>query len=281
MNQKAFAIFVGALMVLSAFAGFVLMGGNQTAPVTVTAPDSLQTFGIKGQLVDWSFDSLSDILEMCPENTTMAYWINLSAPGNLTDTASAALPQSYGLQYGSQMYATKIEKLAVAYFNNTWTEFHWIKPFPIAYSGLMVPYKDYMMIPQGTDYATVVGKPTIFGSQEGLKSVLDVISGDMPTDKFTLPAGEQADLQVAALGKTGTGIAAGGIKEFYLGVSSTEDGFNLIAKYLQPDASTIQKVKEIASKYGLSYSSKASVDEITGSVGKDNLSEVLMAIMGP
>ena len=279
MNQKAFAIFVGALMVLSAFAGFVFMGGNQTAPVAVTAPDSLQTFGVKGQLVDWSFDGLGDVLEMCPENTTMAYWINLSAPGNLTGAASAALPQSFGLQYGSQMYATKIEKLAVAYFNNTWTEFHWIKPFPIAYSGLMVPYKDYMMIPQGTEYATVVGKPTLFGPQEGLKSVLDVISGDMPTDKFTLAAGEQADLQVAALGKTS--IAAGGIKEFYLGVSSTEDGSNLSAKYLQPDASTIQKVKEIASKYGFSYSSEASVDEITGSVDKDNLSEVLMAIMGP
>jgi hypothetical protein len=279
MNQKAFAIFVGALMVLSVFAGFVLMGGNQTAPVTVTASDSLQTFGIKGQLVEWSFDGLNDVLEMCPENTTMAYWINMSVPGNLTDAARAALPPSNGLQYGSQMYPTKIEKLAVGYFNNTWTEFHWIKPFPVAYSGLMVPYNDYMMIPLGTDYATVVGKPVIFGPQEALRSVLDVISGDMPTGDFTLPAGEKADLQLAALGRAG--IAAGGFKEFYLGVSSSESGFYLTAKYLQPDASASQRAKETAAKYGLTYSSQASQDEITGSVGKDNLSEVLMAILGP
>ncbi len=66
MNQKAFAIFVGAIMIVSAFAGFVLMGSNQNETIVVSNPDSLQTFGVQGRLVDWNFDGLKDVLEMSP-----------------------------------------------------------------------------------------------------------------------------------------------------------------------------------------------------------------------
>ena len=130
MNQKAFAIFVGALMVLSAFAGFVLMGSNQNDAVVASNADSLQTFGVQGHLVDWNFDGLKDVLEMSPQSTVMAYWINLTASQNLTDAARAALPQSLGLNYGSQIYSTKIERLADIYFNNTWTGVPLDQAFP-------------------------------------------------------------------------------------------------------------------------------------------------------
>ena len=64
MNQKAFAILVGAVMVLSAFAGFVLRGSNQNEIVVAGSDaNSLQTFGVQGRLVDWSLDSLDDVLE--------------------------------------------------------------------------------------------------------------------------------------------------------------------------------------------------------------------------
>ena len=112
-------------MVLSAFASFVMMGGNQNENVVVpSGSDSLQTFGVQGRLVEWDFEGLKDVLQMSPESTVMAYWINLSASQNLTDAATAALPQSLGLSYGSQIYSTKIEKLAHVNFNGTWTEFH-------------------------------------------------------------------------------------------------------------------------------------------------------------
>jgi hypothetical protein len=284
MNQKAFSIFVGVVMVLSMFAGYVLIGGQNTNAPVVASSTSLQTFGVQGRLVDWSFDSLSDVLEMAPNSTVMAYWINLSASQNLTDAARAALPQSFALNYGSQLYPVEIEKTAAVYFNNTWTDFNWIRPYRVGYSGLVLPYEDFMMIPSSRGYASVMGMPTLFGPEDALKSVLDVVVGAMPSDKFTLPIGEEADLQMTALGG-GDLNHAGDYKEFYLGVSRSragaDGGFNITAKYLLPGSGTEQKTKEIAGKYGLAYSTKGSEMDVSGSVTSADLKGALTAFLGP
>ena len=274
-------------MVLSAFAGFVLRGSNQNEiAIPGTNTNSLQTFGVQGRLVDWSMDSLDDVLKMSPENTTMAYWINLSAPQDLTNATIAVLPQSFGLSYGNQLYPNRIERLAAAYFNNTWIEFHWIKPFPVGYSGLVIPYMNYMMIPAGTDYVTVMGRPTLFGTQSAVRQTIDVITGSLAADSFTLPEGEKADLQVAILGNGIKNLpTASGYKEFYLGVSASpivaNDGFNISAKYLQPDASTSQKAKDLSIKNNLTYSALPNNIEVFGHVNDEDLQEVLMALLGP
>jgi hypothetical protein len=285
-TAKAFAIFVGAIMVLSVFAGFVMMGGNQNENVVVPAGnDSLQTFGVQGRLVEWDFEGLQDALQMSPESTVMAYWINLSASQNLTDAATAALPQSLGLSYGNQIYSTKIEKLAHANFNGTWTEFHEIKPYSVGYNGLVIPYQDYMMVPAGTDYAIVFGKPSLFGTQDSLRSVIDVIAGGLSAQSFTLIGDDQADLQVAALGSGGKSMPlSGGYKEFYLGVNaakSQDQGFDLFARYLQPQTDVVNKVGEVAVKNNLSSASTGSEMEISGLVARENLQNVLMALLGP
>ncbi|MDD1759902.1 MAG: hypothetical protein LUQ44_04790 [Methanothrix sp.] len=286
MNQKAFAIFVGAIMIVSAFAGFVLMGGNQSGTIAVAGSPSVETFGVQGRVVDWSFDSLAETLEMSPESTVMAYWINLSASQNLTDAARAILPQSFALSYGDQLYPTKIEKLAVAYFNKTWVEFHGIRPFPVSHSGLVIPYENYMMIPTSSEYVAVMGKPTLFGLQDSLKSVIDVISGGFPTDKFTLAKGEQADMQLVALGRGASGsLLPGGYKEFYLGLSSAKNignnSFNVTARYLQPDSSADQKARTIASEYGLAYSNTGSLADVSGQVQANDLQGLLAAFLSP
>ncbi|MFA6373216.1 MAG: hypothetical protein WCW68_11360 [Methanothrix sp.] len=285
-TAKAFAIFVGVIMVLSAFASFVMMGGNQNENVVVpSGNDSLQTFGVQGRLVEWDFEGLQDALQMSPESTVMAYWINLSASQNLTDAVAAALPDSLGLSYGNQIYSTKIETLAHVDFNGTWVEFHGIKPYSVGYNGLVVPYQDYMMIPAGTDYAIAYGKPSLFGTQDSVRSVIDVITGGQSAQSFTLIGDEQADLQVAALGSGGSGMPlSGGYKEFYLAVNaakSQDQGFNLDARYLQPQASLSSKVGEIAAKNNLSYSTIGSEVEISGLVARENLQNVLMALLGP
>jgi hypothetical protein len=285
MNQKAFAIFIGAIMVFSAFAGMVMLGGDQNQRPMPVASDSLDTFGVQGRLVEWNFDSLEDTLEMAPESTVTAYWMNMSASQNLIDAARASLPPSLGLSYGDNLYQAKIEKLAAAYFNDTWTEFHWVMPFRVAYEGLVIPYEGYMMIPSSTEYSAVMGKPILFGPQKGLEGVLDVISGGLPTDKFTLPVGETADLQFASLGKGAAGAdaagAVGGYQEFYLGVSNAGDGYSVVARYLQPDASTQEKAKEIADQYGLSVSTQGTLTEVLGTVPADKLQGALTAILSP
>lgn len=287
MNQKAFAIFVGAIMIISAFAGFVLRGSNQNETIVVSNPDSLQTFGVQGRLVDWNFEGLKDVMEMSPESTVMAYWINLTRSQNLTDSAQAALPQSFGLTYGSQIYPNKIERLSEIYFNNTWMEFHWVRPFAVGSIGLVVPYQDYMMIPiaSGSEYMKVMGQPALFGSQEATRQVIDVISGSQPAGNFTLVDDAKADLQVAALGSGGSSMPlSGGYKEFYLGVNVAKDqanGFDLYAKYQQPSGSVSQRVSDIAGKNNLSYSMIGSDAELSGSVTKENLQNVLLGLLAP
>ena len=285
MNQKAFAIFVGAIMVISAFAGFVLRGSDQNSTIVVSNPDSSQIFGVQGNLVDRNFEGLQDVLEISPESSVMAYWINLTSSQNLTDAAKAALPESLGLTYGSQIYSTKIERLAYVYFNKTSLEFHWIQPFKIGYSSLVIPYEGYMIIPVGSEYTMVAGKPVLFGTQDAAKQVIDVISGGLSAGNFTLVDDHQADLQVVALGSGGVSMPlSGGYKEFYLGVSVSKDrasGFDLYAEYLQPSGSVNQKVLDIAGKNNLSYAAKGTNSELSGFVAPEKLTNVLVGLLKP
>ena len=285
MNQKAFAIFVGAIMVISAFAGFVLRGSDQNSTIVVSNSDSLQTFGVQGNLVDRNFEGLQDVLAISPESTMMAYWINLTPSRNLTDAAKAAFPESLGLTYGSQIYSTKIEKLAYVSFNKTSLEFHWIQPFKVGYNGLVIPYEGYMMIPAGSEYTMVMGKPVLFGTQDAAKQVIDVIAGGLSAGNFTLIDDHQADLQVEALGSGGASMPlSGGYKEFYLGVSVSKDqanGYDLYAKYLQPSGSVNQRVLDLAGKNGLSYATKGTDSELSGFVAPEKLTNVLVGLLKP
>ena len=286
MNSKAFAIFVGAIMVFSAFAGFVLLGIDQSEiPVAAADSYSLENFKATGNLVDWDFEGLNNVLEMAPESTMMAYWVNLSAPANLTAAARAALPQSMGFSYGSQMYATRIEKLACIYFNNSWTEFHWIKPYQVGYSSLVIPYENYMMIPTGNDYVTILGKPVLFGMQEPVEKVIDVITGGLSSGHFTLVGEEGADLQLAALGRGGAEMPlSGAYDQFYLEMSAingSEERYSLDARLIAPQASAIQKLKAMASASNLSYSDDSAGARVSGDLGRDGLQAALIALLGP
>lgn len=285
MNQKAFAIFVGALMVLSGIAYFLPLGTNQNQVVVSKNTDSQETFGIKGNLVEWSFEGLKDVLEMAPQSTDMAYWININASQNLTDAARFALPQSIGLIYGNQLYTTNIERLGQVRFNDTWSEFHWIQPYPLGYDGLVIPYEGYMLIPMGTEFTMVMGRPTLFGPQEGIEPCIDVISGGQPAEDFTLVDQSSGDLQVAALGRGGASMPlAGGYKEFNLNVArsgNSTDGFDLLARYVQPTEDANRKIKDIAAKSNLDYSTKGSEGELSGLVPEENIRDVLMGLLAP
>jgi len=287
MKQKAFAsIFVGLLMFFSAFAGMMLLWGNHGSQPVKVVSTSPETFGVQGRLVEWNFNSLSDMLEMAPESTVAAYWLNNTASQNLTDVARAVLPQSFGLSYGDKLYPNNIERLGTIYFNNTWSEFHWIKPFPLNYQGFVIPYEDYMIIPSSSDYSSVMGKPVLFGPEDGLKGVLDVISGGLPTNKFSLSLGEQADLQVDILGdsaKDSVVSLPSGFKELYLAVSPNNEaeGYRLAAKYLNPDSSIGQRAKSIADKYNLSLSSSGGMVNVSGTIKAGNLKDVLTTFLKP
>jgi hypothetical protein len=283
MNQKtgivAFAVFIALMMILSAFAGFMMRGGDEESGVAA-GQVSVQTFGVPGTLVDLDFNKIKDLLDMSPENTVTAYWIDLDKSENLTDAAREALPQAIGLTYGDRIYQNKIERLGASYFNNSSVEFHWIKPYNVAYNNLVVPYDGFMMIPQSSEYYIALSRPVFFGPQEPLKSVLDVVSGGLPTNNFTLHDDETADLQVESLSGSKTS-PPGKYQEFYLGVTKADNGYTLSARYLMPDASTAQNAKGISDRFGLTTSSKGGVTEISGTVEPAKLKDVLTAFLKP
>lgn len=281
MNSKAlFAIFIGAVMIFSAFAGFMMMGGDQGTQIQPTEQVSVNLFGIQGNLVDMSFNGLEDLLAMSPQSTDQAYWIDLERSANLTDAAREVLPPALGLEYSDRIYQNKIERLGAAYFNGSLAEFHWIRPYSVAYNSLVVPYNGYMMIPQTSDYYVVLGRPTVFGTQRSVENVLDVLSGVMPTDKFTLAVGAQGDLQMVSLSGNKTS-PPGKYREFYLGAAKTEtgSGYALDVKYLNPDSATVQQAKKISDQYGLITSSKGGVTEVSGPVDLAMLKGVLTAFL--
>ncbi|MCX8207656.1 MAG: hypothetical protein N3G75_07465 [Methanothrix sp.] len=291
MNQKefakAFAIFVGAVMVLSAFAGFVLRSGDVE---TRSGPESIETaslsaFGVRGNLVDMSFSSMQDLLEMCPENTTFAYWIDLEASQNITDAAAAVIPQIYppaaGLMYRDKMYPTEIKRGASVFFNNTWAEFHWIMPFSYNYQGLVIPYSDFMIVPATGDLGRVFGRPTLFGPESALKQIIDVILGGFPTDRLTLAYDEIADLQIAGVGGVENAPLGGGYDEFYVGISQKENGISVGCRFMSPYGNTLTRIQTLASKYKMSISRDGSILRLDGNVPVEELRGVIADLLTP
>ena len=292
MKQKALAIFIGLIMVLSAFAGFVMRGGNGPAEETQeTGTGSLTDFGVAGRLVEWPFTSVGDLLEMCPDNLIIAYWIDLERSQNLTEAVRATISPNLpnvGLSYGESLetiYSSKVERVGVAFFDDGWTEFHWMVPARVGYEGLVIPYENFMIIPWSTDYSTVMGRPTLFGPQKSLEKIIDVVTGGASTDRFSLPYGEMADFQLASLGRSSAKDTYlpldGGFQELYIGVSAEDDLYTLIVKCISPLSSTNQKLKQVAMAHDLKLSTSDGYIEITGTVPSDELDEVLGAFLAP
>jgi hypothetical protein len=245
MNQKSWAtigvVFLAGIMIFSTFAGFVMRGGNpvETAASEVWNPSD---FGVSGRLINWDFDSLGDALGMYPEDLVFAYWINMTASENLTGAAAQILPPAVGLTYRYQLslYPSPIDRVSWGLYNEEMAEFHWTKPAPVGAHGLSVLYDGYQIIPFGTtDLYSVLGMPVLFGSESSIKTVLDVITGMAPTtEKFVLPYDEIDALQISILGKDAATNPSfippidGEYAESYLGISPTDEGYLLKAKYL-------------------------------------------------
>jgi len=142
-----------------------------------------------------------------------------------------------------------------------------------------------MMIPTGNDYVTVLGKPVLFGMQEPVERVVDVLTGGLSSGHFTLVDEERADLQLAALGKGGKDMPlSGAYDQFYLEISAingSEERYILDAQLKQPQSGAISKLKDIASANNLSYSGDSAGAGVSGALGRESLQGTLMALMGP
>ncbi|MEA2045902.1 MAG: hypothetical protein U9N48_05195 [Euryarchaeota archaeon] len=293
MNQKTLAAisvaFIAGLMIFSSFAGFVMRGGDPDEVKSTGSAWSPEVFGVDGRLIDWDFQGIGDALGMYPEDLVFAYWIDLNTSQELIDAAGSALPPSFGMLYGSILYQSKIERLSWALFDNGRVELHWVKPYPLGAYGLAIDHGGYQMIPLHEDLVKVMGMPVLFGPQESVEKVLDVISNDLPTSyNFILPYDECADLQVSALGGGAADKAieailpmGGGYREYYLGASPSDEGYVLTAKFRSPNGDTEIKVRDLAEKYGLEFSPGDDLIVVRGQVDGTKLTELLSTLTAP
>jgi hypothetical protein len=294
MNQKSWAtigvVFLAGIMILSTFAGFVMRGGGpaETAATEAWNPSS---FGVSGRLINWDFESLGDALGMYPENLAFAYWINMTASDNLTEAAASVLPPAVGLtfRYQVNLYPSPIDRVSWGLYGDEIAEFHWTKPAQVGAHGLAILYKGYQIIPIGTtDLYSVMGMPVLFGSEPSIKTVLDVITGEVPTtERFVLPYDEIDALQISSLGKdaaTNPNLSpplGGEYTESYLGISPIDDGYMLTAKYLSLHGESERQVSNVAESHGLSIRSDGEIVTVSGAVEPENLAETLGAFIAP
>jgi hypothetical protein len=294
MNQKSWAtigvVFLAGIMILSTFAGFVMRGGGpaETAASEAWNPSD---FGVSGRLINWDFESLGDALGMYPENLVFAFWINLTASENLTEAAALALPPTVGLTLRDQvnLYPSPIDRVSWGLYGDEIAEFHWTKPAQVGAHGLAILYKGYQIIPIGTtDLYSVMGMPVLFGSEPSIKTVLDVITGEVPTtERFVLPYDEIDALQISSLGKdaaTNPNLSpplGGEYTESYLGISPIDDGYMLTAKYLSLHGESERQVSNVAESHGLSIRSDGEIVTVSGAVEPENLAETLGAFIAP
>lgn len=267
------------------------MRGGNPAETAASEAWNPSDFGVSGRLINWDFDSLGDALGMYPEDLIFAYWINMTASENLTEAAASVLPPAVGLTYRYQvsLYPSPIDRVSWGLYNDEMAEFHWTKPAPVGSHGLAVLYDGYQIIPFGTtDLYSVLGMPVLFGSESSIKTVLDVITGEAPTtEKFVLPYDEIDALQISILGKDAatnpsfTPPLDGEYAESYLGISPTDEGYLLTAKYLSLHDESERRVKDVAESHGLSISSDGDITTVSGTVLPENLTETLGAFITP
>ncbi|MGC9514082.1 hypothetical protein [Methanocrinis sp.] len=294
MNQKSWAtigvVFLAGIMIFSTFAGFVMRGGGP-AETAASGRWDPSDFGVSGRLINWEFKSLGDALGMYPEDLVFAFWINLTASENLTEAAAAALPPAVGLTFRDQvnLYPSPIDRVSWGLYGDEIAEFHWTKPAPVGAHGLAVVYNGYQLIPLGsTDLFSIMGTPVLFGSEPAVKTALDVISGDAPTtDDFVLPYDETDALQISVLGEASAENPnfvpplGGDYSESYLGVSPSEEGFSLTAKYLYLGGGSERRLNELAESRGLQMRSEGDTVIVSGLIEPQNLAETLGAFIAP
>jgi len=294
MNQKSWAtigvVFLAGIMIFSTFAGFVMRGGDPVV-TTTSAAWNPSDFGVGGRLIDWDFEGLGDALGMYPEDLVFAFWINMTASENLTEAAALVLPQTIALTFRDQLnlYPSPIDSFSWGLFGDEFVEFHWTRPAPMGGHGLSVVYNGYQMIPlEMTDLFRVMGTPVLFGSEPAVKRVLDVLSGQASTTEgFVLPYDEADDLQISCLGKDAAENPSlmpplgGEYVESYLGVSPSDDGFILTAKYLSLRGESRDRVRDLAESWGLSVSEEGRIVAVSGVVEPENLAGTLGAFVVP
>lgn len=181
-NQKYLAIFLAVTMLLSVAMVFFQKADsvNETSTPAVEKNISTISFSqIPGKQVHHQFNSIADGLNMSPDGVVSAAYVDLQK------TTGTPLEQFFGNTTTMRfLYGADVTKLYSAnYADGKEFQLHAVPEQKIINSFSPVLYNNYYLLARATnsdyDIWNVVGSPVVFGSRQSVKSVIDVLEGNL------------------------------------------------------------------------------------------------------
>jgi hypothetical protein len=175
MNTKYVAIFLAVIMVMSIMP-FFFSGDSNGETVDNSVADAAGFESIPGEHVDHELNSLADGLAVTPEGVVFAEYVDIDS---IRDTPLFLMMGN--MSQLDSVYGVPVTKLYSAeYANQHSFNMHVINPEVIAFPYYLSEeaYNGYYFASRGTDLSNVIGNPMLFGQQDRLEDVLDVMEGD-------------------------------------------------------------------------------------------------------
>ncbi len=224
-GAKILAIFLVSTMVLSSIAYFAGNTDENQTNETLPTDEPTDFFDVGGQLISEPFTSIQDALKITPSGAVHAEYVDLNALAN-TSMEPFVLSQLQGeglpVEQLNKLYGANTDCIYFAGFNSSFVLMTTFKPQVVAFNFVAVQYRYYnLLLRQDTDATNVMGNPTIYGAQEDVINILDVIDG---TNNHTSYDDYEAVLTKAPPAEyqriTNSDPSA---EQFYLGLTKQED----------------------------------------------------------
>lgn len=175
MNTKYVAIFLVVIMVMSIITVFI-PGDSNGDTETNSVADAAGFESIPGEHVDHELNSLADGLAVTPEGVAFAGYVDVDS---IRDTPLFLMMDD--VSQLDSIYVVPVTKSYSARYTNLHSfDMHVIDPeviaFPYELSDDM--HNGFYFASRGGDLYNVIGNPMLFGQQDRLEDVLDVMEGD-------------------------------------------------------------------------------------------------------
>lgn len=272
MKQKLIAIFLAFIMVGSVIP-YLFSGSSQ--PEENNPEDQTNAPGfesVSGKHVDHKFNSIDDALKMTPEGVVSAQYFDISkikgTPIENLINLNRTAPQG--------MYNANITKTYSANYNGSQFQLHTFTPEIVAFQYTSKPYNGYQLLGRSNGIYNVIGNPTILGSEEKVKDVIDVLSKDSEnTDKFDrIISYSNPDAEIQVVQDIPNDFA----DQYYLGISKLgNNNYQRNIVYLNPSNSTIDNISQLeanSTERGVEFNTTTEGD-ITKVVVEGNLMSVI------
>ena len=247
MNNKTIAIFLAVMMLMSIlpifFSGSSKYSNEDESSVPLNAP-GFDT--IAGSHVSYELNSIADGLSIAPQGVSSAHYLDVSRiNGTPLESLLANLIPPY------EMYNANVTKTFYADYTNeqSWFQLHTISPEIIAFDYWVspTPYNGYQFLVRITDdyrIGNVIGTPMMYGPQEIVESVIDVLSGNVEKSSdfdYIL-----SYVEMGAEFQRVDSLTDGFADQFYVDLKKLADGrYSRTVVYLNPTNSTLENITKL------------------------------------